>query len=43
MNACKTQCNKKISTKLIYTYGKLVDKLWEGQKGSRKDQRKLKK
>jgi hypothetical protein len=43
MNACKTQCNKKIPTKLIYNYGKLVDKLWEGQKRTKKGSKKIKK
>ena len=32
MNLCDEKCNKKFPIKLIYNYGKLVDKVWYGQK-----------
>ena len=40
MKLCETECNKKFPTKLIYNYGKLIDKVWAGQK---KVSKKLKK
>ena len=44
MNLCDEKCNKKFPTKLIYNYGKLVDKVWSNQKKvSKKGSKKIKK